>query len=53
MREDRALAVLNKVPIVTTTTGALAAARAIVAIQKEVWGVRPLQEYFAEGRETV
>jgi carbamoyl-phosphate synthase large subunit len=45
----RALAVLNKVPIVTTITGAVAAAKAIVAIQKEVWGVRPLQEYFAQG----
>jgi carbamoyl-phosphate synthase large subunit len=42
----RALAVLNKVPIVTTITGANAAARAIAAIQKEDWGVQPLQEYF-------
>ena len=43
----RAMAVLNKVPIVTTITGAHAAARAILAMQKEEWGVRPLQEYFA------
>jgi carbamoyl-phosphate synthase large subunit len=43
----RALAVLNKVPIVTTITGASAAARAIQALQAEDWGVRPLQEYFA------
>ncbi|HEX5243389.1 MAG TPA: carbamoyl-phosphate synthase large subunit [Tepidisphaeraceae bacterium] len=45
----RAMAVLNKVPIVTTITGAHAAARAILAMQKEEWGVRPLQEYFANG----
>jgi carbamoyl-phosphate synthase large subunit len=42
----RALAVLNKVPIVTTITGAHAVAKAILALQKEDWGVRPLQEYF-------
>ncbi len=49
----RALAVLNRVPIVTTITGANAAARAIGALQKEGWGVQPLQEYFAtEGRDT-
>ncbi|HEY2588188.1 MAG TPA: translation initiation factor IF-2 N-terminal domain-containing protein, partial [Tepidisphaeraceae bacterium] len=45
----RALAVLNKVPIVTTITGANAAARAIQAMQKEEWGVRPLQEYVRGG----
>jgi carbamoyl-phosphate synthase large subunit len=43
----RALAVLNKVPIVTTITGANAAARAIRAMQAADWGVRPLQSYFA------
>jgi carbamoyl-phosphate synthase large subunit len=42
----RALAVLNKIPIVTTLTGANAAARAIRELQKGDWGVRPLQEYF-------
>jgi carbamoyl-phosphate synthase large subunit len=42
----RAMSVLNKVPIVTTITGAHAAAKAILAMQKEEWGVRPLQEYF-------
>ncbi|MDB5300906.1 MAG: carB, partial [Phycisphaerales bacterium] len=42
----RAMAVLNKIPIVTTITGANAAAKAILALQKEDWGVRPLQEYF-------
>ncbi|HET6251201.1 MAG TPA: carbamoyl-phosphate synthase large subunit [Tepidisphaeraceae bacterium] len=46
----RALAVLNKVPIVTTITGANAVARAIQAIQKQDWGVRPLQAYFASAR---
>jgi carbamoyl-phosphate synthase large subunit len=43
----RSMAVLNKVPIVTTITGATAAARAIAAMQAEEWGVKPLQEYFA------
>jgi carbamoyl-phosphate synthase large subunit len=43
----RALAVLNKVPIVTTLTGANACARAIQAMQANDWGVRPLQDYFA------
>ena len=42
----RAMAVVNKVPIVTTTTGANAVARAILAMQKEDWNVRPLQSYF-------
>jgi carbamoyl-phosphate synthase large subunit len=42
----RAMAVLSKVPIVTTITGANAAARAIQAMQKEDWEVRPLQSYF-------
>ncbi len=46
----RSLAVLNKIPIVTTITGASAAARAIVAMQEENWGVRPLQEYFTSGK---
>jgi carbamoyl-phosphate synthase large subunit len=42
----RAMAVLNKIPIVTTITGANAAAKAIGAMQREEWGVKPLQEYF-------
>jgi carbamoyl-phosphate synthase large subunit len=42
----RAMAVLSKVPIVTTITGANAAAKAIAAIQARDWGVRPLQTYF-------
>ncbi len=41
----RATSVLHKVPIVTTLTGAAAAAGAIVALQKCGWDVRPLQEY--------
>jgi carbamoyl-phosphate synthase large subunit len=45
----RALAVLHKVPIVTTLTAANAAARAIQEMQKGDWGVQPLQAYF-EGK---
>jgi carbamoyl-phosphate synthase large subunit len=41
----RAMSVLHKVPIVTTLTGASAAVRAIAALQKGDWDVRPLQEY--------
>ena len=43
----RAMAVLNKIPIVTTITGAHAAAKAILAMQQQEWGVKPLQNYFA------
>ncbi|MDB5333339.1 MAG: carB, partial [Phycisphaerales bacterium] len=49
----RAMAVLNKIPIVTTITGANAAAKAILALQKEDWGVRPLQEYFGHAESKV
>ena len=41
----RAMAVLNKVQILTTITAANAAARAIVALKKDGWGVKPLQAY--------
>jgi carbamoyl-phosphate synthase large subunit len=41
----RSMAVLNKVPIVTTITAAIAVAKAIQELQKGDWGVRPLQEY--------
>ena len=41
----RSMAVLNKVPIMTTLTAANAAARAIIALQQHGWGVKPLQEY--------
>ena len=43
----RSMAVLHKVPMITTLTGARAAASAIQALQKGDWGVRPLQEYVA------
>ena len=43
----RAMSVLNKVPIVTTITGAQATARAIAELQKSGWEVRPLQDYHA------
>ncbi|HEX4053805.1 MAG TPA: carbamoyl-phosphate synthase large subunit [Tepidisphaeraceae bacterium] len=42
----RAMSVLNRVPIVTTITGASAAAKAIKAMQSGGWNVRPLQDYF-------
>ncbi|HEX4125097.1 MAG TPA: carbamoyl-phosphate synthase large subunit [Tepidisphaeraceae bacterium] len=42
----RAMAVLSRIPIVTTITGATAVARAIIELQRGPWGVRPLQEYF-------
>jgi carbamoyl-phosphate synthase large subunit len=41
----RALAVMNRVPIVTTITGAVAASRAIESLQKLGWNVRPLQDF--------
>jgi carbamoyl-phosphate synthase large subunit len=41
----RSMAVLHKVTMITTITGANAAAKAIKAIQAEKWGVRPLQSY--------
>ncbi len=44
----RGMSVMNKVPMVTTITGANAAARAIVAMQKSEWQVKPLQAYFAK-----
>ncbi len=47
----RALAVAHNVPLITTLTGARAAAAAIGALKaaaesETAWGVRPLQEYF-------
>ena len=44
----RAMAVLNKIPMITTITGANAAVRAIEALRKGDWGVRPLQRYFGK-----
>ncbi|HRK29954.1 MAG TPA: carbamoyl-phosphate synthase large subunit [Tepidisphaeraceae bacterium] len=43
----RALCVANRVPIFTTLTAAEAAARAIGAMQKGGWDVKPLQAYHA------
>ena len=42
----RALAVVNKVPMITTVTAASAAVRAIESLRAHEWGVRPLQSYF-------
>jgi len=42
----RAMAVLHKIPMITTLTGASATARAIESLQQGAWGVKPLQEYF-------
>jgi carbamoyl-phosphate synthase large subunit len=44
----RSMAVLNRIPIVTTLTGAHAAAKAIKALKDGGWEVKPLQEYFAK-----
>ena len=46
----RALAVLNRVPLLTTVTAAHAAAQAILELQKGDWTVRPLQAYVADLR---
>ena len=46
----RALAVLNRVPLLTTVTAAHAAAQAILELQRGDWTVRPLQEYHAASR---
>jgi carbamoyl-phosphate synthase large subunit len=42
----RAMSVLQRVPIVTTLTGAAAAAKAIGALRQGEWDVKPLQAYF-------
>jgi carbamoyl-phosphate synthase large subunit len=47
----RAMAVLNRVPIVTTIAGASAAVRAISELRKKGWDVKPLQEYHAQNRK--
>jgi carbamoyl-phosphate synthase large subunit len=41
----RAMAILHKIPIITTLTAARAAAGAIKALQKGDWTVKPLQDY--------
>jgi carbamoyl-phosphate synthase large subunit len=42
----RAMAVMHRVPMITTLTGANAATQAIAAMQGQDWSVRPLQDYF-------
>jgi carbamoyl-phosphate synthase large subunit len=49
----RALAVLSHVPIVTTVTGARAAASAIAAMRGGQWNVKPLQAYGRSGAAKV
>ncbi len=41
----RALAVTNRVPMLTTMTAALAAVKSIESLQAHGWSVRPLQSY--------
>ena len=45
----RAMAVLHKIPIVTTLPAAHAAARAIASLKADSWDVKPLQAYVATG----
>ena len=47
----RATAVRYGVPMITTMTAAAVAVEAIGALRSGAWGVRSLQEYFAEGDE--
>ncbi len=44
----RAAAVLHRIPIITTITGAEAAADAIVSLKHGDWTVKPIQDYYAE-----
>ncbi len=46
----RAAAVLHNIPIITTITGAEAAADAILSLQAGDWSVRCIQEYYLEDR---
>jgi carbamoyl-phosphate synthase large subunit len=48
----RSMAVLHKIPMITTLTAARAAASAIKALQKNDWTVRPLQEYVSDTAAT-
>ena len=45
----RSAAFARKIPLITTLAGARAAIAAIKAIRTGRWGVRPLQEYVAQG----
>ena len=44
----RAIAVLNRIPMITTGTGAVAAVRAIAALRAGNWSVHALQDAFPE-----
>ena len=44
----RAMAVLNRVPMITTGTGAVAAVKAITALKAGNWSVHSLQDAFPE-----
>ncbi len=46
----RAAAVLHNIPIITTITGAEAAADAILSLKAGDWSVRCIQEYYLEDR---
>ena len=47
----RAAAVLHRIPIITTITGAEAAADAIVSLKHGDWTVKPIQDYYAEMKQ--
>ncbi|HNS54043.1 MAG TPA: hypothetical protein PKH25_04645, partial [Syntrophales bacterium] len=43
-------AITYNIPYTTTVAGARAVSEAIAALRKEQWQVRPLQEYYDQGR---
>ena len=47
----RAAGVLHRIPIITTITGAEAAADAIVSLKQGDWTVKPIQDYYAEMKQ--
>jgi carbamoyl-phosphate synthase large subunit len=47
----RSTTVRYGVPMITTTTGAAAAVRAIAALRKGTWSVRTVQDYFPDYRD--
>ncbi len=47
----RSAAVLNRIPIITTITGAEAAADAIVSLKQGQWTVKPIQDYYAQMKQ--
>ena len=48
----RAAAVLHRIPIITTVTGAEAAAAAIVSLKQGDWTVKAIQDYYAQMKPT-